>query len=1047
MRFCRAAVNIGARIIVTDNDGYPFWTSDGKPVDTMRQVTRDDADFMISLHFETPRLLDIPSYYAIWQPVSFYSDFGYARSTEKLLTHSGMLSCSADLADAHIRNLLISLGQDADVVFPYLFHSPPEPYYPPSITRDSRLFYIGINWERLGQSGKGRHQELLRLLDEADLIDIYGPRMFLGVQPWEGYTTYRGELPFDGASVVRSLARSGICLAMSSTPHQKSGVMSNRLFEGLAAGCAIIANPHPIIEKYFSDVVWQINDTVSDEEIFHQIRAIVEEIRNDPEMAGRRALIGQERLREFFSLERCLSAVITRHVRREPLPLIEPKEGAGVTVILPYPDMSDAPLAELLHGLGAQTGVGIHLVLSCSQAFADGSGKAWIEAARKSLVKVTVTCDTFTEAHLPLETRGAAVFAALKHVDTPAFAVVRPGEDFFHDHFALLSEQLRDNPGSMAAGSGLLDESSESVRRRQLVRRTLSSISVPADARHLLSQPADPEPGCFLFRASLLRNTGLEALRLLDGCETSYLLVLAQGRTPVARTGVASCIRIVAEADLQRPDAASVERQQQFIVDRLRFDPAFRDLLSFAPPVSQRIAPTQSTDGFYCPILLLDRVVQVKAGEKGTDFLVAGFSTPEARAVWIDGETGLLRFRLGDLQPEDRDLDLVIQMGGRPSQITGRDQHATVAVNGAILGYMPIEADLTDFVLRLPRGIRPLDILSVRVTADHAEPVLDSEGRVVDTRHLGIFIGGIGVRRGPRNQSLPLVDTGMSMETSRRGSGLVLLQENCFPSDEAVWVSNAPARLAFRVAAISAESRTVTLQMKAAPGLADPERLEVRVMANGMQIGIAHLGQEPEHHRFVVPPGLFGEGSALSIELVPHLDERKANKAAVRLFALLSLRLDDRPILRLGERYATSAQGSGKSFLAEGFSTPEADFTWVDGDRGALFAVVESQPESDKRHLILDFEAAGRQLSSRKPQMLHVDINRTRVGSVELVPEMRVFSLPFPAANLPAAARDVTIILTLQDPAEQVVEAGTGKVLDHRKLGVSLRSISIRPAP
>ncbi len=75
--------------------------------------------------------------------------FGYEKSIMKLVSHNYALSCDSDLADNHALNLFQGLGRPITDL-PKLFHSPPEPYLPPAITDTSKLFYIGINWERLG---------------------------------------------------------------------------------------------------------------------------------------------------------------------------------------------------------------------------------------------------------------------------------------------------------------------------------------------------------------------------------------------------------------------------------------------------------------------------------------------------------------------------------------------------------------------------------------------------------------------------------------------------------------------------------------------------------------------------------------------------------------------------------------------------------------------------------------------------------------------------------------------------------------------------------
>ena len=73
--------------------------------------------------------------------------------------------------------------------------------------------YCGINWEKL-TGKKGRFDELLKKLDENNLISIYGPEIFHGIRPWEGYRNYKGEIPFDGISMIKEIAKCGIALVI-----------------------------------------------------------------------------------------------------------------------------------------------------------------------------------------------------------------------------------------------------------------------------------------------------------------------------------------------------------------------------------------------------------------------------------------------------------------------------------------------------------------------------------------------------------------------------------------------------------------------------------------------------------------------------------------------------------------------------------------------------------------------------------------------------------------------------------------------------------------
>ena len=155
-----------------------------------RYLTSQDVDFVIHLHFETPKCYDIFSFAALWNPLEFFYDWGYRRFSKNLSTHDDYLSCSSAWTDDHIRRLLAA---DPTRVEPqlHMYHSLSEPIIAPKADGEKRLFYTGMNWEKLA-GRKSRHEELLSLLDAAGLVRIYGPQTVRGVQVWGDFRGYVG---------------------------------------------------------------------------------------------------------------------------------------------------------------------------------------------------------------------------------------------------------------------------------------------------------------------------------------------------------------------------------------------------------------------------------------------------------------------------------------------------------------------------------------------------------------------------------------------------------------------------------------------------------------------------------------------------------------------------------------------------------------------------------------------------------------------------------------------------------------------------------------
>jgi hypothetical protein len=263
-------------------------------------VTSEHVDFVIHLHFETPKTYDAFSFVTLWNPLDFYFEWGYRKYSENLLTHDDFLSCGSESADDHIRRQIENSNGHLEPEL-NLFHSLPEPYYEPNLG-EQKLFYVGINWEKLGK-GVGRHDDLLKALDATDDLAIYGPKIFHGVDVWEGYSSYVGPIPFDGTSAIKAIHKAGISLALSSQAHKNAGLMSSRLFESLAAGAVIIVDENPFAKKHFGDTLLYIKtENVDAETVTNQVRKHLDWIEDNKEEAILLAKSAQKIFLEKFDM-------------------------------------------------------------------------------------------------------------------------------------------------------------------------------------------------------------------------------------------------------------------------------------------------------------------------------------------------------------------------------------------------------------------------------------------------------------------------------------------------------------------------------------------------------------------------------------------------------------------------------------------------------------------------------------------------------------------------------------------------------------------------
>jgi len=804
-RLSAAAINVGARMIAVDNDGYPLWSNDDFEFDKSARIDPRSVDFMICLHFESPRFLDVYSYYALWQPVEFYNVFGYEKSVEQMLTHTDCLSCRSDDADAHARNLFGGVREGFLEDIPVLFHSPPRPYLESTLSSESRLFYVGINWERINNE-RGRHHELLLRLNDDDLIDIYGPKVFQGVEPWRGFKTYRGELAFDGKSVVEAVNKAGICLALSSAAHQSSALMSNRLFEGLAAGAAVIANPNEFIDKYFSDIVYVVDDDCDELELYFQTRAIMDQIRANPAEARARAIEGQRRLDEAFSLERSIATIIAGHPGRHASYQSTCLSSGSVTVIIDYRGDAVWELEETLRDLVDQSRVDVEAVVVCSAAMAARHGEEMSALAEGSLKSVRIL------AGRPLRSKphhaadqasgflsGPSVADILSNLETDYVAFKGVDERWFSDHLGSLVKALDREPDADFAIAGALEEKNVYRGSQKRTKRNVDTVRFFGNPGTFFNERLNRDRGRFLYRASLLRAVPADCLVLLDGEEATLARLSASISGPLAQTSMATYVRVLSKRRALPSPNIPIARQRGYIVDALAPSPDFASSVGSAgQPAAPAIEIVRPEDSY--PTLAVNRTLTFDLDPSLRDFLTAGFSGAEQSGVWIEGHTGKIAFRaLNPAAGSSPEFDLVLKLSGRPANADGRRQHCSVRVNDVQIAYIELNNFPDEYRLRLPKGLLSDGLCLLELIADHADPVLGEDGRIRDPRHLSVMLHRLSLHAFGATP-FPELPCDEARPTRDGGSGLLFLGPGFLaPEDDHIWLGSAAGKVRFSV--------------------------------------------------------------------------------------------------------------------------------------------------------------------------------------------------------------------------------------------------------
>ena len=290
-RIRTAAELVGVRVIELDKFGHIVGTP-------RQRVAREDVDFVIHLHYETAKTYDAVSVAAMWNPTQFYFDWGFDRHWSNQMSHD----VYAYTGSPEIKKLVrASRGDFVAADMPLLNHTLADPIIPPRVHDEYRVFYCGINWEKLTNK-PARHDAVLRELDKKGVLDVYGPTEIRGVKLWDGYKGYHGSLPFDGRTIIGKIADAGACLVFSSEAHINSGIMSSRLFEAMAAGAVIIGDEHPFLSAAIGDNYVRVPSSLPAEERVKRIMEALERFGRDPQEALALASASQQRLLESYHL-------------------------------------------------------------------------------------------------------------------------------------------------------------------------------------------------------------------------------------------------------------------------------------------------------------------------------------------------------------------------------------------------------------------------------------------------------------------------------------------------------------------------------------------------------------------------------------------------------------------------------------------------------------------------------------------------------------------------------------------------------------------------
>lgn len=431
-------------------------------------ITKRDVDFVLHLHYDTPKFYDAFSFVALWNPLAFYHEWGYARCSRNLLSHDDFISCSSQSADDHAGRMVRKTTTHLPPLFK-LYHSLDGAVHQPSLG-DQKLFYAGINWEAIS-GGKSRHQEVLKQLDQTGDLRIYGPEVFQGARVWSGYSSYVGEIPFDGISMVHEIAKAGIALVLSSPAHKDAELMSNRLFESVAAGALIICDENNFARKFFGDALLYIDGRCTVEQICSDVQTHLLWARTNPKDALAKAVKAQQIFISHFTLRRNLTDLYTglparkRALSENHHPADVKKLSVRVNFLLP--EYSPSILKMHIASAAAQEYEATKMVIVVNRSDANEFRAEILAALSKAPNNLTLEEVDFyaigpTGAIRSRRPIGAVLMDLLTLPRSEdAIIFVAPNEKLFSNHVAVLAGSLARDPARNCAATATIARHSD----------------------------------------------------------------------------------------------------------------------------------------------------------------------------------------------------------------------------------------------------------------------------------------------------------------------------------------------------------------------------------------------------------------------------------------------------------------------------------------------------------------------------------------------------------------------------------------------------------
>lgn len=469
---------------------------------TAAEIEAAAPDLVLALHTDAPKLTRFPTLGCLWNPPAFFEN--EPARLRKILSYDGFLTAGPNMRD-WVEAMLFPTTRSAQAT-PF-FPSCHTDLHAPHIRLDSRAFYVGSNWDGT------RFADLFAHLEALDLLNVWGPR-----DRWQHCAAaYRGELPFDGKTLLDRACDSGIGLCLHLPAHIDAGIPNMRVFELCAAGCLIISDRHPFVVEHFGEDVLYVDMTGTAKEVADTVARHIAWARTHRKEAMAMALRCQDRFVKSFTLERLLEALpdLLSRVRMSCGFDCDPNGGRsaeGVDYIVRCGGRPLSYLRRCLSSLAAQTHDDMGVVLVRHTGTPDPSGLLAEFSDRFARIR----CVNAFGAK-----RSTALWTGLHHLQAPWFGILDDDDTLHPNHVSSLlhAAEVAEADLVYAGSVKVVEDGPEDEGDR---RHALAYFE-PYDRCELLNGQNYITSNSYIARSGLLNDRLLRDPRL-DSMEDLYLL-------------------------------------------------------------------------------------------------------------------------------------------------------------------------------------------------------------------------------------------------------------------------------------------------------------------------------------------------------------------------------------------------------------------------------------------------------------------------------------------------------------------------------------------